>query len=117
MTPVMQTRTDYPYGNCLSACIASLLDLPLTVVPDLSPASCPTWKDINQRLRSIGYVLTSAVGRTGRVDVLIGTSPRDPRLRHAVLADGQGNLVHDPYPREMRNIVHPPFERMNLMRV
>ena len=34
MTPVFQTRYGKGDGNCLNACVASLLDLPLSQVPD-----------------------------------------------------------------------------------
>jgi hypothetical protein len=35
MTPVTQTLFGKPDGNCFAACVASLLDLPLEVVPNV----------------------------------------------------------------------------------
>lgn len=34
MRPIRQTRFGWPSGNCLLACVASILDLPLEEVPD-----------------------------------------------------------------------------------
>lgn len=34
MKPVMQTVLGSPYGNCFQACLASLLELPIDLVPE-----------------------------------------------------------------------------------
>lgn len=48
MIPVTQTRTGFPAGNCTEATIASILEIPLSEVPDLfDPEEDPvstTWR-------------------------------------------------------------------------
>lgn len=45
MIKVLQTRTGAPHGNCHAACIASILELPLTSVPDhIWPDDVP-WRE------------------------------------------------------------------------
>ena len=43
MKPVDQTRTGVPYGNCMEACFASLLEVPLLEVPDLGGKKFDDW--------------------------------------------------------------------------
>jgi hypothetical protein len=51
VTPVYQTIGGYPYGNCLQACIATVLDLPLAEVPhfaDGDPTADVWWSAIRE---------------------------------------------------------------------
>lgn len=103
MTPVMQTRFGRGEGNCLNACVASVLDLPLGEggVPEGN-------KELRVWLagRDLGIVWVEGQnGRFGAVTVAgcgayylaAGTSPRDPEVDHAiVMCDGRE--VHDPHP-------------------
>src|SRR4051812_35729689 len=124
MTPVLQTRfglanLNDPPGNCWAACIATLLDLPLEAVPDELPhwqAGMPRWQSWRPYERAMhhwlymqGYMLiqTSADNRFEYCGpssyfkflcVMSGPSPRDPSMMHAVVANQDGELVHDPHP-------------------
>ena len=121
MKPVDQTRfgielplSEAP-GNCWAACIASILELPLSEVPD----EADFWKPgMNHRqscriyepavmlwLRDKGYILVEVPmkGVFFRGEewnppcILSGPSPRNNEVNHAVV--GVGNkIVHDPHP-------------------
>lgn len=127
MTPVDQTRffcgnpgdpAESAPGNCWTACIASLLDLTLTEVPDeaefwkpgMTPSQSwiPYMKEAHRWLRGRGFVLVEVqakhVNYQGPIEIfksmhciLSGPSPRNKDVFHAVV--GRGNeIVHDPHP-------------------
>lgn len=92
-----QTTFGYPEGNCWSACIASLLEMPVSEVPwflghDDWYAAFAAW------LRPHGYypvtVPWSAEWCPEGYYILGG---RSPRHSHAVVARGR-EIVHDPHP-------------------
>lgn len=119
---VAQTDTGHNSGNCWSACIASLLGLPIELVPNFcgdakakaaDGESRPDWMTPAQewlRQRGLGFV-TLGVDGSGAFPILPnctciinGKSPRGNHL-HAVV----GNIVckdgaiefdyqHDPHP-------------------
>jgi hypothetical protein len=102
MIPVMQTRLSPPDGNCQEACIASIFEIPLELVP--------SYKDVDWNHRyadwfaqfNIGYVILNAVDLEGNdvkptgFSILAAQSPRHD-CHHAVVCFN-GNVVHDPYP-------------------
>lgn len=100
MTPVDQTTFGIPHGNCFSACVATLLDLPLVEVPWFMGDDWP--EGFQQWLAPLG--LYSVCLRVHLPDgsewyppglhILGGQSPRGP---HAVVALGR-TIVHDPHP-------------------
>ena len=45
---VVQTRFGYPEGNCLMACVASILEVPLEELPDLHE-ECDTWNEEEEK--------------------------------------------------------------------
>ena len=45
MKPVMQTIMAPPLGNCLQACLAALLEVPLGHVPNFSESKAETWTE------------------------------------------------------------------------
>ena len=122
MTPVDQTRfMDHEWGgNCLAACLASLLDLNIGVVPDFNMrAEGPSdWRLFYGRwLNSIGYSLTciylgaeddcetmkdspGCIIRIGGGPVLLaGPSPRG--VGHCVVGEAcvaEYKILHDPHP-------------------
>lgn len=103
MIAVMQTRGYDPSapageqrGNCWTACIASLLGLPIEGVPDFVQIEVDggedwwahTWRFLNER--------------GDGPYIQCGLSPRSPAadgkaVHHAVIYQG-GHLVHDPHP-------------------
>lgn len=101
MKPVDQTAFGVPGGNCFSACVASLLHLPIEAVPYFMGAD--NWVEaFADWLRPRGFYpiflklgLTSADRwRPCGLYILGGTCVRGA---HAVVARG-GEIVHDPHP-------------------
>lgn len=108
MKPVMQTTFGEEKGNCLSACIASILELPIEEVPNFCEEdredwwrSCWTW------LYSRGYVGIEVSIQPGVLSpvwheycILSGEGPRG--CHHAVVGRAKGyqgfEYVHDPHP-------------------
>lgn len=69
MIPVYQTRTvaNNGTGDCHNACIASLLEIPLRDVADISPTNVDTWRsEWKTWLRSKGYDIQFFVHTTRR---------------------------------------------------
>ena len=115
MKPVFQTRFG-KQGNCLAACVASILEVDLEVV-DFSCFDHPPdkWFDLfNEKLAKIGYGLLELLPRrvgflpmTGHW-IATGPSPRQDGLHSVVhYSDLAKNLtrrltvsrmVHDPHP-------------------
>jgi hypothetical protein len=103
MTPIMQTRVGYG-GNCAQAAVASILDLPLDAVPDLSGDGW--WRVLQTVLNARGLVAVEyrppvpiVASGDGMLALLSGLSPRG--LRHMVvgrLAWSGWEIAHDPHP-------------------
>lgn len=103
MKPVDQSTFGVPGGNCLSACIASLLELPIADVPYFFDPEEGSHERLQAWLKAKGFFahtvgwsaewqaeLTSAAG----YHIVCGKSARGP---HAVVGHG-GEIVHDPHP-------------------
>lgn len=124
MIPVVQTDTTPGTGNCLAACIASILELPLEEVPNphtpdwqaiwrdwlrrrgLSlltweiPEDYTSWSEEELRAHLPGYCMVA-------VD-----SPRFAGKLHSVVTfDGQ--VVHDPHPDGLAD--HYDFREVDLL--
>lgn len=123
MIPVDQTVFRVPGGNCFSACVASLLELPLAEVPyfmgTFDEPDGTWWRRFGDWLRPRGWsaVMFNICDGWPPPDqfcILGGRSPRDllPRamrrdagielpdgeeLLHVVVGRGL-NVVHDPHP-------------------
>lgn len=108
MKPVDQTLFAPGIGNCFSACVASVLEVPLDEVPNFCEGQAADWYDrFMAWLRPRGfYAITCKIGgRPGEPDggwypegihIAGGKSPRYDCL-HAVVARGS-DVVHDPHP-------------------
>lgn len=128
MTPVHQTRfyepdapPDQQRGNCLTAVVASLLDLPIEAVPNFvqddvdhsnDDPDWNWWTRLHRFIREHGHEMrylrpvdspTCPEGspfpdpEPGEFYAVVGISPRDPAIHHIVIhRDGQ--MVHDPHP-------------------
>lgn len=108
MKKVEQTRTGAD-GNCLNACIASILELPLDDVPEFGD----DWlTELNDFLRSRGlsYRRIPVDGaKPSGYGTIEGVSPRGG-LHACVALDGE--LVWDPHPISMRDgqgLVEPRY--------
>lgn len=106
MTPAKQsklwTADGIHNGNCFAACLASLLDLPLWMVPPFEDMFArPEWRArVNQWLaRAHSMQLRRTEGhqfeRLPEFYMANGMSPRG--VMHSVIY-GRGTLVHDPHP-------------------
>lgn len=97
MKPVDQDRFGVPGGNCFSACVATLLELPLSEVPyfmDDWPRSFDQW--LHERgLYAMSFTLPSDPALLPRGGYILGG--QSPRGSHAVVAMG-AEIVHDPHP-------------------
>lgn len=104
MTPVDQTH-DYELGNCLQACVASVLDKKLEDVPDFLKLYGPRWfPELRTWLGQFGkhaaYVSTanSLISHVYPHElhwIGVGDGPRG--VRHAVVCL-HNEVVHDPHP-------------------
>lgn len=111
MKPVTQTITDSGKGNCMSACLASLLELDINEVPNFVAENGDEWLvACNMWLsdRGLTLIMMKAGGEIygGRFPFIVScASPRstvEKPLRHAVVMShgphGGLEVLHDPYP-------------------
>lgn len=112
MIPVMQTELDRK-GNCYSACVASILEIPIESLPNLHQWGrnwlIPFSKAVHEHGYNLLIVRPSMITRMPYIEgtycILTGKSPRG-RCNHAVVAlgscqdDGRFKIrmVHDPHP-------------------
>ncbi len=95
MKRVVQTRTGAD-GNCLAACMASILELPLSSVPEFGE----DWlRDLNGWLaeRGLAYRRVPMYAKPSGWSTIEGISPRGGL--HACVAH-DGELIWDPHPIE-----------------
>ena len=128
LIPIEQTRMTYPDGNCYHACLASVLEIPLSEVPDYSNepgnATWHRWQDwLEQRnLPLIGWNHPISKDRRVVDDVLRGYSivtvrydlPKGPSKHSCVALDGK--IVWNPHPSRDR-IEHDGIENWEVFRV
>ena len=119
MTPIDQrslwTAEGTP-GDCMTACIATLLDLPYDVVPFFSKIQQETgvnwFQTLTEFLEDQGYEfkgsyyngpwdeLAAISEGVGGFYVAEGPSPRGPQVKggHCIVVHGDGSIAHDPHP-------------------
>lgn len=114
MKPVDQTRVG-DEGNCLSACIASLLEVPLEEVDFSCYLNPDAWfEELNDRLKPFGVMLFDiGVRHDGKGNLFVSLVPdqhfiamgptnQHPTRHHAVIWKQVGDSrlvpVHDPHP-------------------
>jgi hypothetical protein len=110
MKPVPQTVFGWPGGNCFSACVASVLELPIDDVPNFMlsrdswfEAACQ-WLNargftalyVHHDAVKCGYVDPRPLIKAGHYFIVGGLSPRGNHL-HCVV-EHRGKVVHDPHP-------------------
>jgi hypothetical protein len=108
MKPVMQTVTGTS-GNCMAACLASILELPIEAVPnfcDAGPDDTDYWNACRAFLRQFGLGIMTLTFtdraqwtqlRVGGYQIVSGPSPRIEGMHHATVWH-RGQMVHDPHP-------------------
>jgi hypothetical protein len=98
--PIDQTTYGTPLGNCFSACVASILELPIGDVP--------LFVDENWRSRFLGWLAARGLSATTYAladgdlaprgfSIAFGPSERIAGWDHACVAF-DGAVVHDPHP-------------------
>lgn len=93
MLPQRQTEFG-DTGNCLAACVATLLEIPLSTVPNFMRQ--PNWYNAFSRwLWERGYAIVSVNSFHREPVIAIGQSPRG--RAHAVIYQ-YGRLIFDPHP-------------------
>jgi hypothetical protein len=106
MVPVEQDRTG-ANGRCWPACIASILEIPLSEIPEFSTDPDQWLSDVQEWLAGLGlyYVqvkpddpaMKAAFAQDEPLyHAIEGLSPRGGQ--HAVVGD-RGRMVHDPHPK------------------
>jgi len=87
-------------GDCFPACIASVLELKIEDIPDFGGDGW--WREVNKWLQEnhqMGYVEIKDPNfiwlKQIGYHLICGTSPRDPKIMHAVVGH-HGVMVHDP---------------------
>jgi len=109
MIPVDQTILHVPgvsNGNCLAACLASLLEVDIATVPNFVDdkkyweRNMQKWLFDNHGLRNICMPYNDSIGaHIFSVDfhyMMVGQSPRG-KFNHMVIGKN-GKMVHDPHP-------------------
>lgn len=98
MRPVHQTRHGWPDGNCLMACVASVMELPLEACPDLGSADGEEghadWGIMRAFAQDRGYALCWWDGRPPAGYSIVSLMQPNG-IPHACVAL-DGTIVHNP---------------------
>lgn len=101
MKPVLQTRFGKGEGNCLNACVASILALPLGGPGGVAESHDFLRAWLFERDLGIVWVTrqpgTVTLAGAGSYYIGSGESPRDPAIDHAIVMS-EGKEAHDPHP-------------------
>jgi len=113
MTPVFQTCVDPGKGNCHQACIAALLDLELSQVPNLILFGDHEWWNVyyyffyalGWQLEGTKYFKEGKIPKledsiNGHFDACVPSRTFEGKT-HAVVIDVNGIVVHDPNPNQL----------------
>ncbi len=101
MIPIKQTSFGKDKGNCMAACVASILEVSLEEIPDLVTA-LPKWREaLNDYLFTKElYLLTARLDEPKKhlkgFHIIAGQSPRHDCL-HAIVGYA-GQPYFDPHP-------------------
>lgn len=125
MRPIMQSKLVERdgEGDCLRACVASILERELDDIPELMPSNDRTqtkrlreWL-LNQRYDMVHVLFTgcydehSALFDAMTIPCIIGGwSPRESKRAHAVVGTcerGKFKIIHDPHPSDAGIVGHP----------
>lgn len=101
MKPIMQTKFGVDEGNCFSACLASILEIPIEQIPNFCVEYPSDWLNkTNEWLAGLGLVLVDfTVEGLPDYDTYWIASGLSPRLTcdHSVVYHASA-MVHDPHP-------------------
>lgn len=112
MTPIYQDKFNntFPYGggNCLQACIASLLDKPLEAVPHFMLFGKEWYTALSIYLDSVDYKLEGWWEGEPPHDgeyYMVSMDSGDVEYGHACIYKN-GKVVHDPHPFAKEPLTH-----------
>ena len=120
MKPVFQTDLTAEHGNCYSACIASILEIPLENVPNISDY---IWNiKMAEFIAKYGYNLLilpmEYLKYFSRIEgtycIVSAKSPRHDNILHAVVGIGRNVEMDGEYINEVY-LVHNPFPNGELL--
>ena len=107
MRETEQTIFEKGKGNCFAACVASILEVPVSEVIHFPDGECAEWRDIvNDWLFARGLFfldislpgdMRDSVVKYWGHHIIMGESPRDGDVMHAVVGY-KGDIVFDPHP-------------------
>lgn len=97
MKPVYQTSFGEGKGNCLSAAIASLLEIDTEEVPNFAEYGSGFWREVHKWLRDHNMGMFVMTGKPAYGYCLITVKSPRGDFNHA-LVGFEGEPVHDPYP-------------------
>jgi hypothetical protein len=96
-------------GDCFRACIASVLELPIEVVPHVAALESSRWmRCMEGFLGGLDVEIEWAEGMPPNGVWAIATvqSPRNPEVKHSVIYR-DGVMVHDPHPSRAGGVGDP----------
>lgn len=106
MIPVKQNIVGSKHANCLQACIASILDKPLNLVPNFMLfGNKYYWEALYLYIRSIGFGGIAYVNGLPKNDDYYIVSldfGHTFDYSHCVIYK-DGNIVHDPHPKGIQD--------------
>lgn len=106
MKPITQTQFGRPDGNCFASCVASILELELSEVPNFCAAKVEDWMIAFQDWlaeRGLHAIEMTVADQEAWIEaskprgwcILSGPGPRG--LAHSVVGQ-DGRIAHDPHP-------------------
>lgn len=111
MIPIDQTIVDAGRGDCVRACVASILEVPITAVPNFSDAPEGLFHSVYRAtLHGYGWIVCDAAHPKGvalwygrGIDGHFVASVPSRNIEggtHAVIINEDGLVVHDPSPHK-----------------
>ncbi len=105
MKPAHQTKLHDPdngvNGNCLAACLASLLEIPLDIIPkfeDMMVKNSEDWFEaFTDWLDRLGFTILTWESDTWLPGYYLASGMSERGNNHIVIYKG-GELAHDPHP-------------------
>lgn len=101
MKPVDQTKLHDPdngiRGNCMAASLASILELPLSDIPEFEDMEGDWWPNLMNWLESLGFYIIQWREEVCLQGYYLCAGMSERGVNHQVVYKN-GKLVHDPHP-------------------
>ena len=106
MIPIIQTVHTKDDGNCLAACLASVLEVGIETFPDLPKGNGKWIKIITEHLHKMDYnlILIDDINEENIQGyyLMVGDNPTSGH-QHCVVCKN-GKIVHDPSPKRDKDL-------------